>query len=68
MKKENEATKDRINSDTRNLFEHEGQENCYEPVRIDNFWNNNYIEYESNCNGNKILSVEEYLRPYLKDI
>ena len=32
---------------------------------------NNYIEYESNGDKNKTLSVEEYLnkiRPYLKDI
>ena len=32
---------------------------------------NNYIEYESNNDRNKTLSVEEYLnkiRPYLKDI
>ena len=32
---------------------------------------NNYIEYESNGDRNKTLSVEEYLdeiRPYLKDI
>ena len=36
-----------------------------------NVWSNNYIEYESNGDGNKILSVEKYLnkfRPYLKDI
>ena len=32
---------------------------------------NNYIEYESNSNRNKTLSVEEFfnkIRPYLKDI
>ena len=36
-----------------------------------NFWSYNYIEYESNGNRNKALSVVEYLnkiRPYLKDI
>ena len=35
-----------------------------------NFWNNNYIEYESDGNKNKNLSIKEYLkenRPYLKD-
>ena len=35
------------------------------------FWSNNYIEYESNWDGNKTLSVEKYLNeiePYLKDI
>ena len=41
------------------------------PVRVYNFWSNNYIEYESNGDRNKTLSGEEYLnkiRPYLKDI
>ena len=36
-----------------------------------NFWRNNHIEYESNGDRNKKLSVEEYLnkiKPYLKDI
>ena len=40
-------------------------------MRATNFWSNNYIEYESNGDGNKTLSVEEYLneiRPCLKDI
>ena len=38
---------------------------------MNNFWSNNYIEYGSNGDRNKTLSVEEYLnkiRPYLKDI
>ena len=58
-------------SDIKNLFEHEEEENCYKPVRISNYWSNNYIEYESNSDRNKTLSVEEYLKkisPYLKDI
>ena len=41
----------------------------YKPVRVSNFWSNNYIEYESNGDRNKTPSVEEYLnkvRPYLK--
>ena len=36
-----------------------------------NICSNNYIEYESNSDRNKKISVEEYLnkiRPYLKDI
>ena len=40
------------------------------PVRVSNFWSKNYIEYESNGDRDKTLSVEEYLnkiRPYLKD-
>ena len=34
----------------------------YKPVRVHNFWSNNYIEYENNGDRNKTLSVEEYLR------
>ena len=54
----------------KNLFEHE-EENYYKPVRKTNFWSNKYIEYESNGDRSKALSVEKYLnriRPYLKDI
>ena len=43
----------------------------YFSVRVSNFWNNNYIEYESNGGKKKTQSVEEYLNkisPYLKDI
>ena len=43
----------------------------YKPLRVSNFWSNNYIEYESNSVKNKTFSVEEHLnkiRPYLKDI
>ena len=38
---------------------------------MDNFWSNNCIEYKSNGDKDKALSVEEYLnkiRQYLKDI
>ena len=40
-------------------------------LRVSDFWSNNYIEYESNGDRNKKLSIEEYLYklwPYLKDI
>ena len=53
-----------------NLFEHE-VEIYYEPVGVNNFWSNNYIDYESNSDRNNTLSVEEYLNkimPYLKYI
>ena len=36
-----------------------------------NFWSNSCIEYKSNADRNKTLSMEEYLdeiKPYLKDI
>ena len=53
-------------------MEHEKEEQNYlKSVRVNNFWSNNYIEYESNGDRNKTLSAEEYLdkiRPYLKDI
>ena len=50
---------------------HEEEKSYYKPVRVSNFWSNNYIEYESNGDRNKTLSIKEYLikvSPYLKDI
>ena len=70
MRKRNEGNKDRTLRDIKNLFEHE-DENYYKPVRVINFWSNNYIDYESNDDRNKTLSVEEYfdkITPYFKDI
>ena len=57
----------------KNLFEYEKkEENYYKAVRIwSNFWSNNYIEYKSDGDKNRILSGGEYLdkiRPYLRDI
>ena len=69
VNKENKAIKDRIIRDIRDLFEHE-EEDYYKPVRVGNFWSNNYIEYKSKGDRKK-LSVKKYLnkiRPYLKDI
>ena len=67
LEKESKAFKD-----IKNLFEHEEEEeNYYKPGRVSNFWSNNYVEYGSNGDRNKSLSVEEYInkiRPYLKDI
>ena len=68
-KKENEANENRIIR-YHELFEVEEKE-YYKPVKVGNFWSNNYIEYESKGDRNKIVSVEEYLnkiRPYLKDM
>ena len=50
--------KDRIITDIRILFEQE--DGYYKPIR-GNFWKNNSIEYESNGDRNKNLSVKEYL-------
>ena len=52
-------------------MENERKENYHKPVRVTNFQSKNYIEYESNSDRNKIITVEEYLnniRLYLKDI
>ena len=43
----------------RNLFENEEKnKNYYKPVRISIFSSNNYIEYETNSDKNKTLSVK----------
>ena len=55
--------------DIRTLFEWE--EDYYQPKRVSNFWDNNYIEYESNGDKNINLSLDEYLNkiePYLRNI
>ena len=68
-KKENEAIKDKIIRDIKTLFKEE--DDYCKPIKEGNFWNNNYIEYESNSDKNKNLPVKEYLneiKPYLKDV
>ena len=55
--------------DIRTLFEQE--EDYYKPKRVNSFWNNNYIEYESNGDKNRNLSLDEYLnkiKPYLRNV
>ena len=72
LEKETKAIKDKILRDINILFEHgDKEENYYKPVRVGDSWSNNYIEYESNNDRNKMLSVEEYInknRPFFKDI
>ena len=72
LKKEVKGIKDIILRNIKNLFKYEiEEENYYKPVRVNNFWSNNYIEYKSKCAKNRIPSVEEYLgkiRTYLRDI
>ena len=68
-KKENKAIKDIIVRDIRNLFEHK-EEDYYNPVRVGNFWNKNYIEYKSK-GDRTTLSVKKYLNKvgsHFKDI
>ena len=70
LEKETKSIKDRILRYINNLFEDEEEKNYFKPVIVNNFWNNNYIEYKSNGNRNKAVSVEEYIHKiisYLKD-
>ena len=53
LKKQDKATKRRIIRDIKNLFEQQ-EENYYKSVRVQKFWNNICIEYESSGNR-KIL-------------
>ena len=69
LKKQNETIKDKIIRYIKTLFT--GEDDYYKPIKVVNFWNNNYIEYESNRVKSKNLWVKEYLnkiKPYLKDI
>ena len=63
LKKENKANKGKIIRHIKNLLEHDQEhENYHKPVRVGNFWSNNYIKYKSNGDRSKTLSVEEYLK------
>ena len=66
--KQSEAIRGRVFRDIRNLFE-KGKKDYYKLV--ENFGSRNYIEFESNRDRNKALSIKEYLnktRPYLRFI
>ena len=65
--KKNNSIKNEVLRDLRTLSESD-KEDYYEPVRISNAFDDNFIEYESNGHKHKTLSIEEYLnkiRPYL---
>ena len=48
--------------DIRNLcWNKEEEENYYKPVRVNNFWSNSYIEYESNSDRNETLPLKNIL-------
>ena len=54
----------------RTLFDQE-EEDYYKPKRVSSFWNNNYIEYKSNGDKNRNLSLDKYLNKietYLRNI
>ena len=63
--------KDRIIRDIRTLFKQEKERDYNKLKRVSNFWNDNYIENESNGDKNRNLSLDEYLnkiKPYLRNI
>ena len=57
--------------DVRNLLNLSIDEDYYKPIKSNDAFNSNYIEYESKGNKDKTLSIKEYLdmiRPYLGDM
>ena len=57
--------------DVKDLFDLSVSEDYYKPIVINNAFNNNYIQYESKGDKDKILTIREYLntiRPYLVDM
>ena len=69
-KRSERLIKDRKIRDIRRLFE-QVEEDYYKPKRVNNFWNNNYIEYDSNEDKNGMLSLDRYINkiePYLRNI
>ena len=56
--------------DIKNLHDYI-DEDYYKPVKINNTFNDDHIEYESNGNRDQVLSVKKYLnmmRQYLSNI
>ena len=45
--------------DIRTLFDTHN-EDCYEPVRVNNAFDDNFVKYESNGDKEKTLSIEGY--------
>ena len=72
-KKDNERMiTDWIIRDIRTLFGlQKEEEDYYESKRISKFWDNNYMENESNGDQNRNLSLDEYynkVESYLRNI
>ena len=58
-----------ISTIQKNLFK--PKKDSYKPIRIDNAFSSNYIEYKSNGDKDKTLSIKDYLdeiKPYLSDM
>ena len=56
LEKETKGIEDRKLIDIKDVFE-----DYYKPVKVNNFWSNNYIEFKSNDNRDKTLSIENIL-------
>ena len=57
--------------DVKDLFDLSIDEYYYKPIMTNSTFNNNYIQYQTKGNKDKILTINEYLdmiRPYLSDI
>ena len=53
------------------MFDLSIDEDYYKPLKTNNAFNSNYIEYESKGDKNKTLSIKEHLnmvRLYVRDI
>ena len=65
--KETKAIKDRTLRHIKNLFEHGEEENYYKPVRVSNFWSNNYIQLAIAINFISCIdNDEEHVMPAFK--
>ena len=70
LKNKNETMKGRTFRYMKTLSERQ-EEDYYKSIRVDNFQSKNYVEYESNGDGNKALSVKEHLgniKSYMRNI
>ena len=79
LKKRNKSFKIRIknimimkilNTKKKDMYD-DIDEDYYNPIRIGNVFSSNYIEYESNRDKDKTLSIKDYInkiKPHLSDI
>ena len=61
LKRKIKLIKDGIIRNIRVLFGQEKEGDCYDPKRVNNFGNKNYIKNEGNGDRNKSLSLDGYL-------
>ena len=61
LKRKIKLIKDGIIGNIRVLFGQEKEGDCYDPKRVNNFGNKNYIKNEGNGDRNKSLSLDGYL-------